>query len=179
MVEYRPIEGFDGYRVGDDGSVWSCWKSRGSPHYGSVISDTWKKLKPIKDQIGRHKVNLYAGGKCYGFRVHQLVLVAFRGPCPIGLEACHNDGDMTNNKLTNLRWDTHANNMRDKIQHGTICKGQEHGQSKLKSEEVLKIRDIFNNPNCKFSHEDVAKSFNVSRATIYLILKHKTWIHLT
>jgi hypothetical protein len=23
-VSYRPIEGFPGYRVGDDGSVWSC-----------------------------------------------------------------------------------------------------------------------------------------------------------
>lgn len=25
-VEYRDIEGFPGYRIGSDGTVWSCWK---------------------------------------------------------------------------------------------------------------------------------------------------------
>lgn len=47
------------------------------------------------------------------------MLTAFVGPCPDGMEGCHNDGDPHNNRLDNLRWDTRANNARDAIRHGT------------------------------------------------------------
>jgi hypothetical protein len=50
--------------------------------------------------------------------VHRLVLEAFTGPCPQGMEACHNDGDPGNNAIGNLRWDTHASNIADVIAHG-------------------------------------------------------------
>jgi len=52
-------------------------------------------------------------------RVHRLVLEAFIGPAPKGTICCHNDGDPTNNRLENLRWDTHSSNTRDAIRHGT------------------------------------------------------------
>jgi hypothetical protein len=46
-------------------------------------------------------------------RVHQLVLETFIGPRPPGLECCHWDGVKINNRLMNLRWDTHAANAAD------------------------------------------------------------------
>lgn len=51
--------------------------------------------------------------------VHRIVLEAWVGPCPAGLEGCHNDGDYTNNVLSNIRWDTRENNQLDKREHGT------------------------------------------------------------
>lgn len=51
--------------------------------------------------------------------VHRLVLEAFVGPCPEGMEGCHGDGDPTNNSLGNLRWDTATSNQLDKVRHGT------------------------------------------------------------
>jgi HNH endonuclease len=51
--------------------------------------------------------------------VHTLVLQAFVGPCPAGMEACHYDGDKANNKLGNLRWDTKRANELDAIRHRT------------------------------------------------------------
>lgn len=51
--------------------------------------------------------------------VHRLVLSAFTGPCPPGMECCHNDGDPSNNRPENLRWDTRSSNARDKRVHGT------------------------------------------------------------
>lgn len=51
--------------------------------------------------------------------VHALVLTAFVGPRPEGNEACHGIGGPTDNRLSNLRWDTlHENNL-DKVRHGT------------------------------------------------------------
>jgi hypothetical protein len=47
-----------------------------------------------------------------------LVLEAFVGPCPDGLEACHWDDDPTNNRLSNLRWDTSIANKRDMARNG-------------------------------------------------------------
>lgn len=51
--------------------------------------------------------------------VHHLVLKAFVGPQPLGLECCHRDGDPANNEDTNLRWDTRQSNVHDMWRHGT------------------------------------------------------------
>ncbi len=50
---------------------------------------------------------------------HRAVLLAFVGPCPEGMEACHNNGDPLDNRVENLRWDTRSNNTLDKVAHGT------------------------------------------------------------
>lgn len=54
---------------------------------------------------------------------HRMVAEAFLGPCPKGLEVCHGDGNPINNRVGNLRYDTHRNNMLDAIQHGTFMGG--------------------------------------------------------
>jgi hypothetical protein len=50
--------------------------------------------------------------------VHRLVMLAFVGPCPDGLNVCHNDGVATNNVLGNLRYDTPSSNSQDRVRHG-------------------------------------------------------------
>jgi hypothetical protein len=47
-----------------------------------------------------------------------LVLEAFVGACPNGMECCHNDDNRSNNGLGNLRWDTHVNNVKDGYKNG-------------------------------------------------------------
>lgn len=73
-------------------------------------------------------------------KVHRLVLRAFKGECPDGMEGCHNDGDPGNNHIDNLRWDTPANNHADKIAHGTTNRGERCGTAKLTLEQVRAIR---------------------------------------
>jgi hypothetical protein len=51
-------------------------------------------------------------------RIHTLVLEAFAGPRPEGMEGCHNDGNPTNNHIDNLRWDTRSANNQDTLRHG-------------------------------------------------------------
>lgn len=129
MVEYRDIPGYPGYRIGDDGSVWSHWIQPGKkwrPDGWRNQGSGWRRLRPLKCPLdsaysrkGYMSVSLTHEDVRKTISVHRLVLMAFVGPCPSGMEACHNDGDPSNNSLSNLRWDTHKNNMADCIKHGT------------------------------------------------------------
>ena len=77
-------------------------------------------LKPHIDKDGYGCVVLSGdGNRSKPIRVHQLVTAAFLGPCPEGKEVRHDDGDPRNNRLSNLLYGTHAENMHDKARHGT------------------------------------------------------------
>lgn len=85
MVRYRDIDGFPGYRVGDDGTVWSCWKRGGFP----AMTGAWRQLKTKQQKGGYLSVGLKRDGKYHWLLVHRLVLMAFVGPCPEGSECRH------------------------------------------------------------------------------------------
>ena len=61
---------------------------------------------------GHVSINWKMNGKLIQRYVHKLVLEAFVGPCPAGLEVLHKDDCPANNALSNLRYGTHAENMR-------------------------------------------------------------------
>lgn len=71
-------------------------------------------------------VTLSVDGVLRSHRVHHLVLKTFVGPCPPGMEGCHNDGNFRHNWVDNLRWDTPSSNHFDKVKHGT-----DHNRNKL------------------------------------------------
>lgn len=105
-------------------------------------------------------VNLSVNSKQRVLQVHRLIAEAFYGPCPEGMECCHNDGDHINNKLNNLRWDTKANNELDKEKHGTRCRGDNHPTSKLTDDNVRLIKILSKRGN--ITQKQIAKLFNVS-----------------
>lgn len=63
-------------------------------------------------------VSLCRDGKGHSRLVHHLVLEAFFGPCPPGMQACHYDDVGSNNNLANLRWDTQSANTFDSYRNG-------------------------------------------------------------
>jgi len=114
LVQYRDVAGFPGYCVGDDGSVWTCKHKGGNDRTAGRVGP-WRRLSHHKSPTGYHLVNLDMGGKNHVRQVHRLVLVAFVGPPAEGQEACHYpDSDKGNNRLANLRWDTHGENAKDR-----------------------------------------------------------------
>jgi hypothetical protein len=116
QVEYRDVPGFPGYRVGDDGSVWTR-KIKGGNDRAAGKLGPWRLMR-IHLVKGYPCVNLDRNGKTYSRCVHRLVLSAFIGPRPEGMEARHwPDQTKTNCRLDNLRWDTHLENMKDKYRN--------------------------------------------------------------
>jgi hypothetical protein len=105
-------------------------------------------------------------------RVSRLVLEAFVGPCPLDMEACHDDGKKVNNCLTNLRWDTSAENGKDKAHHG-VHKGSRNSKAVLTEEDVLHIRTLAF-PDL----EGLANQYGVTGVSIRNVITRKTWAHL-
>jgi hypothetical protein len=172
QVEYRDILGFPGYRVGSDGTVWSRWKRGFSCAY---LGTEWKQLKPSPTgDSGYLVLTLCRDGKRFKRFVHLLVASAFLGPCPDGLECCHNSGIAADCAVANLRYDTPANNQKDRIAHGTDSRGEKCKTSVLTEEQVRYIRT---NPDM-LTNSALARMFGVTKQNVGLIIKRKSWAHL-
>jgi hypothetical protein len=116
---WRPVPGWEGYySVSDHGRVRSVARVINRSD-GSTQRVKARVLRLGRGTKGRPIVILYASGQGLTQQVHRLVAAAFIGPCPPGLEVCHNNGDPTDNLLPNLRYDTRSENMFDKQRHGT------------------------------------------------------------
>jgi len=161
-VEYRDVSGFVGYRVGSDGSVWSCRDWKGG------VGDEWRQLARRPNSKGYSRVSLRRNGRTCDRKVHRLVLEAFIGPAPDGMQGCHNDGNPSNCELGNLRWDTIVGNHADKWVHGTQTHGGSHCWAKLSDEDVGTVRSEYASG---VATKHLAKRFNVDVSTIRRLVK--------
>ena len=105
---WKDIPGYEViYQVSDRGRVRRLGGKIGRRYWRGRI------LKMNPDTHGHLQVRLCGKSVC----VHRLVLETFIGLPPAGREACHNDGRHQNNRLSNLRWGTHKENMADVRRH--------------------------------------------------------------
>lgn len=122
---WRPVVGFPGYEVSDLGRVRSARKI--------LRSGTMSE--------GYQLVSLRRDGKGHSRLVHHVVLEAFVGPRPVGMQARHvNEREKGNNRLDNLAWGTPRENEADKIRHGTSQHGERNHRAKLTNEQADTIR---------------------------------------
>lgn len=163
--------GRPGYAIAMDGSLWSCRTVRGKPGGGTESSyGKWKPRKQATAKAGYKQAIL--GGKLT--LVHRLVLEAFVGPCPEGMQACHNDGNPSNNCLHNLRWDTAKSNHADKVSHGTMPRGRTHPANKLTEAQVHEIRTLAGT----IRQKDIGLLYGIRQCTVCEIVNRKIWAHL-
>jgi transposase len=167
-VEYRDIPGFIGYRAGADGSIWSCW-SLGKK---AVLNYRWRQLRTSSDKTGRLQVGLKVASTKKTFRVHRLVLEAFRGSCPDGREACHGNNNPSDNRIDNLRWGTREENLADFLTDTEKRAGALKKVRKLTLEQAQEIRAT---DMARFTLEEVAAKFGVHPQTISDILAGKKY----
>lgn len=69
-------------------------------------------LKLGKDKMNRPQITLGKRPHRRCRKVHILVMEAFVGPCPEGMEVDHLDSDRANSRLDNLEYVTHKENVR-------------------------------------------------------------------
>jgi len=102
-------------------------------------------------------------GKGNSRLVHHLVLEAFVGPKPEGLECRHLNGVHTDNRLENLAWGTRGDNIRDDKWHGKLRDGY-----RLRLEDV---RDIKRRLAQGETQRSVAERYKVAPTTINAIAR--------
>ena len=116
---WLPVVGYEGiYEVSDHGRVWSLKRTvkggRGKPRAAGG-----RILRGGLQQSGHRTVTLaHPDRGTKAFLVHRLVLEAFVGPCPPGMEACHWNDDPADNRLANIRWASRNENMLDRTRNG-------------------------------------------------------------
>ncbi len=84
------------------------------------------------------------GGVKRMIKIHHLVLEAFVGPRPDGMEACHNNGDRFDNRPSNLRWGTRSSNRIDSYNHKTKKSGERHQWGSVSDKTVVKLKKMVN-----------------------------------
>ena len=120
--EWRDIAGWEGFY-----QVSNCGRVRSLERTIPVVREgyRWRRIQErvlvqqALPKLGHRIVTLQRAGIIQTLLVHRLVLTAFRGPCPIGMQCCHfPERDPGNNRVDNLRWGTHADNVADRRAHG-------------------------------------------------------------
>lgn len=100
--------------------------------------------------------------------VFHLIALTFLGPRPEGTEICHADGDKSNSRLENLRYDSVTENMLDIYRQGKKC-------GKLSVEQA---KDIKRRLALGESKSSIGRAFGVSKTAVYYIAegKHFGWL---
>jgi hypothetical protein len=168
MIEHtpnvRPIQGYeDRYYITDDGRLFSSYWGR--------INEL--KPRPLKGYLCLY---LYRDGIRKRRYVHQLVMETFVGPRPAGMETCHNNGIKNDNRLANLRYDTHSANLEDMRGHGTMLLGERAHSAKLTATDALDVHRRYLSGE---SQKAIADSISVRLALVNNIVRGKTWTHVT
>lgn len=166
----KDVPAFPGYKVALDGGVFSCRVPK-----SGKLGERWKRLKPCTDKAtGYLSVCLRRDGKTIRKTVHTLVLEAFDGPCPTGMEGCHRNGIRTDCRRDNLRWGTRASNQADRVEHGTSNRGERQGRSKLRETDIPEIFSVRREiPGATM--EEIGILFGVAKTTIQAVLERRNW----
>jgi hypothetical protein len=165
---WRAIPGLDGmYEASNLGRIRS-WAPRGAR---KKRRDTPIILRGGVHEAGYRKMWMQ-GRRRY---VHRLVLETFVGPQPDGCEAAHWNGVHADNRLSNLRWASHVENMCDMGRHGRTSRGQRMWITKLTEQEVRTIRSLADDG---VSVQQLMSRFGMSDGAIRSILRRRSWAWL-
>lgn len=170
MEIWKDIEDYEGlYQISNLGRVKSL--ERKIKRRNDRIQTVKERILKLNlDKEGYHTVKLHKEGKGKNFKVHRLVALAFISNPDNKLEVNHIDGIKTDNKVTNLEWNTRNENMQHAVDNGLHDqKGSKSNTAKLTEEQVLEIMD--SNSTCRV----LAKIYNVNSSTINRIKNRKIW----
>lgn len=166
-IEWRGVPGFETkYQVSNTGLM---------RRFGSIYL-----LKGGTTTLGYRKIRLVNSPVYWNAYIHQLVLLAFVGECPQGYEVNHKDGNPGNNRLENLEYLTHRQNIQhsfDVLGRTTdhVPCGEKHVQAKLTDDKVREIRRLY---VAGSTMAKLADLYEVSSIAIWSVIHRKTWKHI-
>jgi len=166
---WKDVPGYPGYQVSNFGNVKS-YSNYG--HKGiSKFNDLPHMLRPSIVR-GRRVVVLFNEFGKKQFKIYRLVLLAFIGPCPPEMQACHYNGNSFDDKLTNLRWGTSLENKKDNYRLGVEGFGEKAGRSKLTNCQAKSIKNEYHNG---VPAKILMNKYGLCKTAIYRIIKGKTY----
>jgi hypothetical protein len=170
---WLPIFGYETlYAVSDTGRVKRL--CRQTKNRNGLITLPERFNKPSLSR-GYLRVSLWSENVGKVHLIHRLVMAAFCGPSDLSVD--HINGDKTDNRLSNLRYCTLAENTLYQHQAGRIrfVRGIENGKSKMNDDIVRQARALLASG---MSSQKVADHFGFSKGTIQAMKRGRTWAHV-
>lgn len=168
------------YRAGETASLPGKIAAKGAPL--QYLFDAVLKHRNTKDCL------IWPYGKIEGYGiirykgstkiVSRLVCIKINGKPPTKKhEARHRcgNGNLGCVNPHHLEWGTHAENMRDTIEHGTSTKGAISPIYRLSASQVRKILRLRKEG---WKYKDIADTFGVHAKTVAGICRGETWKHI-
>ena len=199
MEEWKIIEEFPDYAVSNLGRIKRIREGKKGSRFkiGHI-------LKLNKKKTGYLEIALTKSGKRYFRLIHRIVLETFIGSMN-GLQVNHINGIKTDNRLENLEWCTHSENIKHAYKIGLmnmkgennpsfgklqsedskrkkseklkgIYVGEKSCKSKLKNKDIVKIRKYLDDG--KLTQKDIGYKFGVSNTVISRIKTGVLWSHI-
>lgn len=170
------VAGFEGrYEVSDHGRVRALFEMRSST---GGVNRRWPPPPRIvasnRPPSARYRQVVLCGvdGKLTVRRVHRLVMEAFVGARPSGMECRHLNGDQDDCRRSNLAWGTSVQNTADARRHGRGNAGERNPSAKLTGSNVEEIRTLASGGA---PYHTIAKRFGVAQTTVRDIVNRRRW----
>jgi hypothetical protein len=174
---FKTIPSFSDYEVSNCGRVRTLSRPirylhavTGKEHF-RISEHRFLKVH-YNNRTGYNFCQLYKDKKMYNKTIHSLVADVFLIKGDDHDTVNHIDGNKLNNLVENLEWCTNLYNHEHASKNGLKAKGSKIGTSKLNERCVLAIKNLIEEG---FSDGKIAKWFNVSRSTILMVRRCKTW----
>lgn len=147
-----PLPGFPNYMIDTHGHV-----------HGPRVT-----LSADVGELGHKRVTVYNGTERARVLLHRAVLETFGRKPRAGEQACHRNGDASDNRLSNLRWGTQSDNWSDRIAHG-------NGRSYAKL-NLTQVGEIRNRARLGESAASIARAYGISDTQVRNIVAGRQWV---
>jgi hypothetical protein len=175
---WRPIKGYEGlYSISNFGRV----KSEDRIIKRNNRFETCNNF--LKGRILRPGIKsngyLFVGLSKDNFKkyrmVHTLVVEAFIGDRPHGMDVSHEDNNKANNHISNLCYKTHHENVLDRAKHVVERQGETVPTAVLSELQVINIRAA---SESGITNKALSEKYGICIGQIRKIVKRKQWRHI-
>ena len=145
----------------------------------SLATLFWRHVEPTPDDVcwiwrgaktGTGYGHTRVGGRRGSYMTsNRMSWEVHHGPIPAGMHVLHHCDVKLCCRPDHLYLGTRTDNLRDAMNRGRIRSGERHGMARLRNRDVRSIREATG------TDAQIARTFAVSRATIYRIRTGKGW----
>jgi hypothetical protein len=165
MEQWKEVVDYPSYEISTQGNVRRWDNKKGEVKISTAPAPVYMMF------------STWSGGEIKKLYVHREMMRAFRPTDdPKLTHVCFKDNNNYNLNLENLYWSTQTKRMSRRYKEGGYPKGQEHYCSKLRDEDVIKIREMWESE--QYTGQFIADQFGIHVSTVGNIVKNRDWTHI-